>query len=87
MTDNQREQLHALLMAQVSEQAPPGSTEWKIYDESVTEDIEKIEPLIDIFICDAKIHAITELKDSLLKAFEFKGENHAFSDDQRITPR
>jgi hypothetical protein len=62
MTDEQRNLLHNLLMGDVAKQAQPGTTEWKIYDESVTEDILKMEPLIDIFIHAAKIEAV---KDSI----------------------
>jgi hypothetical protein len=80
MTDKQRTKLHDALMAAVSEQAPVGSVEWKIYDESVTEDIRIIEPLIDEFIMENTIKIATEV----FKICE-KGDHHAISKDSGIS--
>jgi len=54
MTDTQRKKLHARLMQFFGDQLPPGSIEWKITDESITQDVIAIEPLIDEFIEEAR---------------------------------
>jgi len=65
MTDTQRKKLHARLMQFFGDQLPPGSIEWKITDESITQDVIAIEPLIDEMIREGKreifkaIHEIT----------------------------
>jgi hypothetical protein len=54
MTNEQKKQLHAALMENAGIQLEPGSFEWRIFDESASEDIAKIEPLIDDFVQQAE---------------------------------
>ena len=49
----------------------------KLFEQSTLEDIEAIELIIDIFICDAKIQATIEYRDKLLELFAEKGSTLA----------
>jgi hypothetical protein len=50
MTDEQRKMLHDRLMEWPREHISDQPEELRLYDESTTEDIEKLEPLIDEMI-------------------------------------
>jgi len=60
-------------MVSVGVQPEPGSTEWKIFDDSATEDVERLEPLIDVFIADAKVQASIEMRDVIIAALKKEG--------------
>lgn len=81
MTDVQRKRVFDALMGPEREML--NSKMRGEFAEMVLGDIARIEPLIDIFICEGKIEATAELRDRLLEGMkELKGgslaiPNHA----------
>jgi hypothetical protein len=49
----------------------------KLFEQSTLEDIEAIEPLVDIFIASAKIEALKELGEAIQKTLAAKGDANA----------
>jgi hypothetical protein len=55
----------------------------KLFEQFALEDIEAIEPLIDIFIVEAKIEAPKEAQAAIAAKLAPKGENHGTISDHQ----
>lgn len=88
MTEEQKKKLHERLMQNVDVQLKPGTIEWRMFDQSVTEDIAAIEPLIDEMLIkadgDATIAALKLFKLALRCATEQRGELGFYAIDEYL---
>jgi hypothetical protein len=86
MTQEQKTQLFDLLMSKVSQQEKENSFGYELYKSSTLEDIAKIEPLIDIFICDARIEEVKKHQASIERILAKKGNaNGSIPNNQAST--
>jgi hypothetical protein len=86
MTTQQKQILFDRLTRNLDKMCNGDALMKKLFEQFTFEDIEAIEPLIDVFIAEGKIAALKELQAAIAAKLAPKGENHGtISDHQAST--